>query len=87
MIKNAQITARTGVTVVWEGDNLNEIMEVAGDAFTGVQVGLVVIRNPPGESDNYTYIQQGWSLSRFDGNLMVSGEKVRTWLIADLPEG
>lgn len=66
MIKRVKTRPQTGILVVWDGTNADEVREVAGARFLSIWEEFAVIL----ASDNITkvYVHQGWSIARYDGN-------------------
>lgn len=77
MIEEVETVPLTGRRAVWDGTNLDEIRELAGDAVLGVQVDAVQLRMPDGRVH---HVEQGWSVTRLSGvaeefSLIISSEK------------
>lgn len=85
MITNVQTSARNGQAVTWDGTNIEDLREVAGDAFAGVNATHALVRT--GDGIEPVWVQAGWTIARFGGRVQVFSPAAAAFLLQETQEG
>lgn len=73
----------TGEAVIWDGTNIQEIREVAGESFRGVEVDLVLVHDEL-NGGSINYLKPGWTLLRVNGRVLVFSPYARKALLENI---
>lgn len=82
MISNIRTNQLEGTAVVWDGTNVSELQELAGDAFAGVHSAYVLVR--AGDGDEPVWVQNGWTIARLGGLIRVFSPDAANLLLQEV---
>lgn len=69
MIRDVATVRVTGRQVTWDGTNLDEVREVAGNKFRGAYDTMVIVENA---SDDRAYLVPGWTVTRLETGAIIT---------------
>jgi hypothetical protein len=83
MIKTVQTAHLSGPATVWDGTNLEEVQEVAGNDYIGAHSTYAVVRND--SSGEPVWVRNGWTVARIAGKTLVFSSDSAPILLQDVP--